>query len=226
MGMAGTPPPAKYKRTYWITEHAVDQLRRRFEKEGTDHRDDSDLGHLIDFRAKWAVDAGDYEDIKDDGIDARIVHMRDLGLWAMIKPNTNSRKRSSYPKAVVTLLEDWQVQRSKKSGKWEPERYDDGDVKVGGLSDEQREIIKQCAIIAPDYENFMKVPEEKVPEEKVTKNGLSWWVHYSTSEGARVPEEYGDKDAALKRMLSIFLEGRALPGTLKLSQEVIPEFTA
>ena len=227
MGMASVSPPSKYKRTYWITEHAVDQLRRRFEKEGIDHRDEKDLGHLIDYRASIAVEEGNFEDIKDEGTDARIVELKDLGLWAMVKPNTNSRKRSSYPKAIVTLLEDWQVKRSKKSGKWEPERYDDGDVNVGGLSDEAKKRLKEFEgpkfekVTPPKIRTMIEAREKNMP-----KNGLSWWVHYSTKDGPSVPEEYPEKEFALKRMAELFREGKAIPGTLKLSKEVVPEFTA
>jgi len=220
MGMACVPPPSKYKRTYWITEHAVDQLRRRFEKEGTDHRDDKDLGHLIDQGVSIAIEAGDHEDIKDEGTDAKIVEMKGLGLWAMVKDNANSRKRSSYPKAVVTLLEDWQVSRSKKSGKWEPERYDDGEVNIGGLDEYAKKKLKELIPVSPHRQ------DDPVKENGMPRNGLSWWVHYSTKDGPSVPEEYPGKDAALKRMMDLFREGKALPGTLKLSQEVVPEFTA
>jgi hypothetical protein len=236
MGMAGVSPPSKYKRTYWITEHAVDQLRRRFEKEGTDHRDDRDLGNLIDYRALIAIGEKNYEDIKDEGVDARIVELQDLGLWAMIKPNTNSRKRSSYPLAVVTLLENWQVERSKRSGKWEPERYDDGDVNVGGLSKEQRDTIKKCEVVDPEEVDPQIAEARRVDKllldsaahcrKDLDMPGLSWWVHYSTKEGPAVPEEYSEKEMALKRMAHVFREGKAVPGTLKLSKEVVPEFTA
>lgn len=233
MGMAGVPPQSKYKRTYWITEHAVDQLRRRFEKEGTDHRDDRDLGNLIDYRSLIAIGEKNYEDIKDEGVDARIVELKDLGLWAMIKPNTNSRKRSSYPKAVVTLLEDWQVQRSKRSGKWEPERYDDGDVNVGGLDEEAKNKLQNLkgptfteVTLPIDGRDELLLKAAAYGEKDIDMPGLSWWVHYSTKDGASVPEEYPEKEVALKRMAEIFREGKALPGTLKLSKEVVPEFTA
>jgi hypothetical protein len=105
----------------------------------------------LDSSVSSAIQAGDYEDIKDEGDDARIVKLHNIlghPLWALIKKNAYTRSYKAYPKAIVTLLEDWQVKRSRKAGKWLFETHHDGDVRIGGLSENARNALLKMRIEA------------------------------------------------------------------------------
>ena len=143
MGTTCNRPKKRYRRSFWVTQHAIEKLRSRLKGEDLACRSDRYLGNLIDSSVLQAIDEDEYEDIKDQGDDARLVDLRDYlegSLWALIKKNSYNRAFKDYPKAVVTLLEDWHVKRSKKSGKWEfedPNPY----VRVGGLKDEAKAAL-------------------------------------------------------------------------------------
>jgi hypothetical protein len=156
MGKACKPPTQTHRRKFWITEHAVAQLRERFKREGIEHRDQSDLGNLIDSATRRAMSEGDSEDIVDDGDPATLVDLRNTlhdQLWALVKSNA-CRKSNAFPLAIVTLLEHWQVVRSKKSGRW-GSQYQYEDASIRGLSDKAKRVLQEMKdiISGEDHED-------------------------------------------------------------------------
>jgi hypothetical protein len=144
MGKACKPPAQTHKRRYWITDHAIEQLRERFKRDGTRHRGQQDLGNLIDYSVRCSVREGRSEEIIDGGIDAVLVDLRETlhdDLWAILKPNT-CRRQDEFPQAVVTLLEHWQVARSKRSDKWKF-KYEQKSNSVGGLPEKAKLALQQ-----------------------------------------------------------------------------------
>lgn len=123
MGKAGRAPD-NYRRRYYVSRHAVEQLRARWEsQQGTLHRDDADLGNLVDWAAVSAVDAGRAElvnDARSGGgagetftlVDAREELADDV--YLVVRPNLGG----SPPEAVVTIFTGGMVSQKRASGAW------------------------------------------------------------------------------------------------------------
>lgn len=108
--MARQAPMDGYQRRYYISTHAIDQLRERWQRGGR-FRDGDDLGNLIDDACKLAVDAGKARSLEDGG-PFRLVDIREEiqdDLYCILRPNRGPGK---FAETVVTLLLTHMVERN------------------------------------------------------------------------------------------------------------------
>jgi hypothetical protein len=209
-----------------VTDHARGRFRSRIGKKkgeqnnGTEHRGDDDINNWIDSLVCSAIADNNWEDIiDDDGSPAQLVDIRHPtnrdDLWAIVKDNTSNRSRTAYPRAIVTLLYTWMVNDSKRSGKWELTSYDDGDVSIGGLGKEAREILQS---ITPAQED----EPTKMPEGTPSRSG-ALLITYLTKGGEKRHEEWADVEAAEKNLNQLRRDARVDNNSIRVFREIIPE---
>lgn len=106
MGMANKAPMDSYKRTYYVSDHAVQRLRERIgEKHSLSHRDDLDLRNAIDEAVKIAVSRGKTSSFDFDGTRQKAVDISDyfgFSLRAIVADN--DKVGTPWREAVVTIL--------------------------------------------------------------------------------------------------------------------------
>lgn len=106
MGMANKAPMDSYKRTYYVSDHAVQRLRERIgEKHSLSHRDDADLRNAIDEAVKVAVSQGKTSSFDFDGTKQKAVDISDyfgFSLRAIVA--NNDKVGTPWREAVVTVL--------------------------------------------------------------------------------------------------------------------------
>lgn len=106
MGMANKAPMDSYKRTYYVSDHAVQRLRERIgEKHSLSHRDDLDLRNAIDEAVKIAVSQGKTSSFDFDGTRQKAVDISDyfgFSLRAIVADN--DKVGTPWREAVVTVL--------------------------------------------------------------------------------------------------------------------------
>ena len=209
MSKAARSPTPRRKREYLITDHVVDQMRKRYTLDGIGHRDETDLKNLIDQAVSDSVRHNDYLDILDEGSPARIVRLQQSlndALCALVKKNTD-KKHPEFEEAVLTLLKNDQVERSMESGKFKP---NDG---AFGLDDKSKDALRS---VVPSKGH---TTTETTTLPMVTVQ--TWFVHYSTkAEGAQFPEEHNDSKIALKRMEELSNKQKTVPGSVRLSKVI------
>ena len=181
MGMSHKAPTASYRGRYWITDHACERFRTRMPTgEKGQHRDDADVCNLIDSLVRGAIEKTMSTNICDDGERALLVDIRrpenNNDLWAIVKSNANSRTKSKYPEAVVTLLYSSMVTKSHESGKWEIEAVE----AVGLVQD--------------------VLPEErtKVTEKQASQQGLILIRYLNKGSSSPIFDEWADVESAEK----------------------------
>jgi len=122
MAMASRAPQPIYRRQRNVVPHAVMRLRERLRTSSVAHRPDFDLGNLLDEAVSNGIATGKVEEVSDQGESVMIIDIADSfdgdtedGLYAVVKENTYAG--SGHQEAVITLLTDEQVSRS-RNGRW------------------------------------------------------------------------------------------------------------
>lgn len=125
MGMAHRAPMDRHKRKYFVSEHAIERLRERWSQMPShSHRNDPDLGNLIDSAVTYASGAENnsktYRDTRD-GVYLRAVYLGlvlDDSIYALVREN--DRRGSGYPdEAIVTIVPTGYVEQRIATGIWE-----------------------------------------------------------------------------------------------------------
>jgi hypothetical protein len=185
MAMARLAPMDGYTRRYFVTVHVIERFRERLQA-GNEliHRDDQDLGNVIDVAVVEAVRAGKAETVIDDKEDeARLVDLRqqlDDDLYALLKGNY----RGHPPEAVVTLLTGHMVERDRRNQRMRPV--------IGSLG-------AKLLAIAPEV-TPPKEPAPVVAEETLLLTYLE--------NGQNRSEQVNGKAAAAKRLEELIEGGR------------------
>ena len=100
-------PPRHHKRIYTISKHAIDRFRERVDEEFR-HRDDDDLGNLLDERLRHAESKYQVRDPRapDEITMLRSVACKHATYWAVIREQT-----------VITVLDE-EMARNNFQGQW------------------------------------------------------------------------------------------------------------
>jgi hypothetical protein len=100
-------PPRHHKRSFAISKHAIDRFRERVDEEFR-HRDDDDLGNLLDERVRHAESNYQVRDPRapDEITTLRSVACKHATYWAVIRDQT-----------VVTVLDE-EMARNNFQGQW------------------------------------------------------------------------------------------------------------
>ena len=225
MAKAHQAPSSTHRRRLWVTDHARNRLRSRIANKegeshnGTEHRSDDDLSNWIDSLVRSAITSDKWEEIIDNGIPAQLVDIRHPDnrddLWAIVKDNTNPRTRSEYPRAVVTLLYTRMVSDSKRSGKWGLASYDDGNVSIGGLTDEAQEALQS---ITPITRNGA----EEMPEEAPAASGTIL-IRFLNKKGEKQEEMWSGVEDAEKSLNNLRRDPRVDTNSIRVFREVVTE---
>lgn len=106
MAMAHKAPMDHYKRTHYVSLHAVEQLRARIgDKHTLSHRDNSDLSNAIDEAVNIGLQKNNAEQFKYEGKPNVSVDVSDFfGFPLKAILAKNEKKDSAYRTAVVTIL--------------------------------------------------------------------------------------------------------------------------
>lgn len=121
MAMASRAPMNSYKRRYFVASHAVDRLRDRWAKmDSHRHRNDPDLGNLIDSSVASAVAHKRVEALVDDEGPFKAVAFGqelDDNLVAVVRPNSTTSKGAP-AEAIVTVLGGGMAEQKRANGTW------------------------------------------------------------------------------------------------------------
>lgn len=106
MGMANKAPMGNYKRSYYVSDHAVQRLRERIgDKHSLSHREDEDLRNALDEAVKVAVSQGKVSSFDFDGTKQNAIDVSDyFGFSLRAVLADNDKPRTPWREAIVTVL--------------------------------------------------------------------------------------------------------------------------
>jgi hypothetical protein len=227
MAMAHVAPMNNYERRYWVTDHAVERLRKRLLGRDTKYRDDDDLRNLIDSMANEAVKLGMVDGIRDEGDPAALIDVSEClmggGLVLLVKVNDRSER---YPLAVITILHTLQVEAARKTGRWGhdatlverllPDAGDNAGDNAGVSVKPQ--ASGSLTVTLGDRVGVQLAAAR--PTATAPPNALETrLVTYRTPEGREATEEY-IKAEAPDRIGRLVSEGTATPSSIRVWREV------
>jgi hypothetical protein len=208
MAMAHKAPMDHYRRTNYVSLHAVEQLRQRIgNKHELFHRDNNDVSNAIDEAVNIGIKKDNIEKFDYDGKPNLGVDISDFfGFPLRAVLAKNEKKDSPYRAAVVTILTmDMRLKKDTKSG------ASIGDAISPELQAALRAAVagEQAATVEPQPPSGPSAPLRAAPARSVVEAKPSKISTRDVSADRRLITYVKDNDTALT------VEEFAAPGDLR-----------